>query len=308
MTTQESTLGRQVGSSGPGAQHVVVGYDGSPEAVDALMWAAAEARERGARLTVLSTVDIYTASQGAPPLLDGVEDAQLRVAQEGADRVTTLDDGLAVEARAVLANPAAALVEASQEADLVVIGNRGRGRVTGGLLGSVAFSVTTRAACPVVVMRGDPARRPGPGRAVVVGVDSPHGADAVLAFAAQAAERAGAPLVVLAAWTTPQVAGEGWAGADYAAVVEWARSSAEIDADVALDAVRASHPRLEASVRVLEATAGRALAEASAEAGLVVVGARGRGAAASLFLGSVSHATIHTAHCPVAVVRRADVP
>lgn len=305
MTTQSTPI-RQATPHVSGAEHVVVGYDGSPDAVDALTWAAEEARQRGARLTVLSAAQVQIYWQDLPSILDALEGAQRRLAQEGVDRVATGDGELAVDAGVVLADPATALVAASADADLVVVGNRGRGRVTGGLLGSVAFSVTTRATCPVVVVRGEPARRPGPDRAVVVGVQGPHGADAALTFAAQAADRADAPLVVLAAWTAPQLGGEGWSGEAYAQMVEFARRSAEIDADVALGVVHASHPQLTVSVSVVEAPAGTALADASAAAGLVVVGARGRGAATSLFLGSVSHAVVHASRCPVAVVRGGD--
>ena len=68
-------------------------------------------------------------------------------------------------------SPAAELVDASHGAQLLVLGTRGHGEVVGTLLGSVAFAVTAHAACPVVVVRGDGSRHPGPEHSVVVGVD-----------------------------------------------------------------------------------------------------------------------------------------
>lgn len=311
MTTQHPAPSPGSIPGAPRVRHVVVGYDGSPAAVEALTWATIEAGAMGARLTVVS----------AGPAGDGgstgaVDDeavaAGRRLAQEGVDRVQQARgglDGSPVEALTVLEEPTTALLDASREADLVVVGNRGRGRVTGALLGSVAFAVSSRAGCPVVVVRGRVDRRPGRDAPVVVGVDGSHGSNDAVVFAADVAERWGARLLVVAAWAPPDArTADGYGLIEVASKVDGPRRAASVSADAAADLVRSGHPGLELVTRVVEGRPAKTLEDASVEAGLVVVGARGRGAVVSLFLGSVSHATVHTAHCPVAVVRRHDAP
>jgi nucleotide-binding universal stress UspA family protein len=63
------------------------------------------------------------------------------------------------------------------------------------------------------------------------------------------------------------------------------------------------YPDVEVVRRLVRGRVRHSLIEASADAGLVVVGARGRGGFAGLLLGSVSQAVLHHAECPVAVVR-----
>jgi nucleotide-binding universal stress UspA family protein len=210
-----------------------------------------------------------------------------------------------VEPVARLTDATTALVAASRGADLLVVGNRGRGALAGALLGSVAFSVTAAAHCPVVVVRGEAssALAPGPDRPVVLGVDGSPGAARALQFAASAAARAHAPLKVLAAWTPPEVADDGFAVIAHQELVEATQQTARDRAHEAVDAVRLLAPGVVVQDLVVQQPARRALAEASRGAGLVVVGARGHGALTGLFLGSVSHAVIHSAACPVAVVR-----
>lgn len=69
-----------------------------------------------------------------------------------------------------------------------------------------------------------------------------------------------------------------------------------------LVAWREEFPDVEVSGEVVRGRPARILAGASARSDLLVVGTRGRGGFPGLRLGSVSHAMLHTAHCPVAVV------
>ncbi len=80
------------------------------------------------------------------------------------------------------------------------------------------------------------------------------------------------------------------------------RASAARIAEAAAESARSAHPGLDVGIRVEDCPAESTLVDASSEAGLVVVGTRGRGAFEGMVLGSVSHAVIYGARCAVAVV------
>jgi nucleotide-binding universal stress UspA family protein len=100
---------------------IVVGVDASPGALRALAWAADEARMR---LASLQVVHAYQAQALAAPLYFPSQEAL----------------------------PGGALVELSADADLLVVGSRGRGGFTSLLLGSVSHAAVLHAPCPVVVI------------------------------------------------------------------------------------------------------------------------------------------------------------
>ncbi len=313
MTTQHASThetDEQDGGAVPARPRLVAAYDGSPESVSALTWAAREAGSLGARLRVVFAADVEGADVGGVAVVArAAHEAGAEVTEEGAALAITVDGGPAEDAVATdvpLSKPVPALVEASKDADLLVVGHRGRGAVAGALLGSVAFAVAAHAACPVVVVRGNTERRLDADHPVVVGVDGSDGALASVDFAARAAARASAPLIVLAAWTPPDLVGPGAAyGSSYVADLAMrAQDAAQDRAEAALARVRAVEPHVTGEVRLVRDRPARALITASGGAGMVVVGARGRGSTSGSFLGSVSHATVHGAHCPVVVVRR----
>lgn len=133
---------------------VIVGVDGSSDSVRALQWAAEYARLVDAPLHALTVYQVPAvwgpyAMRGLPDA-DALADEAHRVL---ADTVReTLGEGAQVTQRVESGHTAYALVMASHEAQLVVVGSRGHGGFTGLLLGSVSQYCVTHARCPVIVM------------------------------------------------------------------------------------------------------------------------------------------------------------
>lgn len=141
---------------------VIVGIDGSSDSVHALRWAAEYARLFQAPLQALTTFDIPAIF--GPSALAGWENPSRL--EEGAHSMLAdivreaLGEGAQVEERVLRGHPAQVLVEASPDAQLLVLGSRGHGGFAGMLLGSVSQHTVTHARCPVVVMpHRDPAKQ-----------------------------------------------------------------------------------------------------------------------------------------------------
>ncbi|TDC70697.1 universal stress protein, partial [Actinomadura sp. GC306] len=275
---------------------VVVGYDGSSEAVRALDWAAAEARSRGLPLTVIHVWEIYIGGPVAIPMVDLGAVAQ-QTLDTGLEHVRKANPGLEVRGLLGRGQAAATLVEAGETADLIVLGPRGIGGFAGLVLGSVSTQVVAHARCPVVVVRGDaePLPADGPGR-VVVGVD---GSAASLAALETAFTEAGLhELAVHAVVAWESVPDDLPPLADEAGM----RQAAEARLAGMTEALRASHPGVEVRAEIIPGTPREVLLKAADGARLLVVGSRGRGGFRGLMLGSVSQALVQHAPCPVTVV------
>ena len=136
-------------------QRIVVGVEDSGGARAALAWAVEEGRVRGARVEALLAWS-YLAQpsieedEGFDPGFDErrAEALLARVVDDVVGASPTVD----VERRVVCDLPAHALVEASEDADLLVVGRRGRGGFRGLLLGSVSQQCAHHARCPVVLV------------------------------------------------------------------------------------------------------------------------------------------------------------
>jgi len=281
---------------------VVVGVDGSGSAYRAVEWATAEAARRGVALRLVSAFSWTTSDH--PTRQSGrvaqYRDQLLEAARHRLSRAARIaeDTGLGVETtqQVEIGAPIEVLGSEARRARLLVLGDRGLGGVAGLVLGSVAVALAARGACPVVIVRGETGNTDGP---VVVGIDGSPVSEAALAFAFDAAAVRGVALVAVHAWSPTAV--------DKALepVMDWDAVADEEEAVLAerLSGWGQKYPQVTVRRSVVRDGAARALVDASRGAQLVVVGSRGRGDAAGLFLGSVSHGVLHAAHCPVAIVR-----
>ena len=135
-------------------QKIVVGVDGSEGSQKALQWAIEEAGRRDATVEALHaweprlTAGLYS---GAVFTEESVQEAGEKVLD---DTIAAADPAgsTKVERRCVTAQPAAALIEAGKDADLLVVGSRGIGGFYRLLIGSVSSQVAHHAPCPVVVV------------------------------------------------------------------------------------------------------------------------------------------------------------
>ncbi len=138
---------------------VVVGVDGSEGSLAALRFAVTEARLRGDRLELVYAWHVppdggpFGSGASSVVLAGEVAKAAEQVAANAAELARReAGSDVQVDAVAVMASPAAELVDRSREADLLVVGSRGLGGFTGLLLGSASHQVVHHARCPVAVV------------------------------------------------------------------------------------------------------------------------------------------------------------
>ncbi|MFE5484048.1 universal stress protein [Streptomyces sp. NPDC056527] len=276
---------------------VTVGVDGSEGSLAALDWAADEAALRGTSLRLVYATR-WASHQLASMKVShedraGEAEGVLAVTEE---RVRDRRPDLAMTADEIEDAPSSVLLAAAAEAEFLVVGSHGLGSVRGFIVGSVGQEVVADAQRPVVLVRpgdgenGSAAIRPSGRRKVVLGLDVTEVNDELLEFAFDFAGRKDVPLEIVHTW--------------HASFTPRHKAAENADMASALShAVRPFRDRFPA-VEVSEISApGRAaehLVEAAHDAGLVVVGRRR--AAKGSHIGSVTHALIHHASCPVAVV------
>ena len=141
----------------PDAKRIVVGLDGSSASEAALDFACRRARVTGETVAALRAADygpVHLDRKGRLPDALGVflteQEHQLAASVTVAEAA---NPDVAIGPEFIALSPAVALVEASRQASLLVVGSRGLNAFTGMLLGSVSHEVLHRAQCPVVVVR-----------------------------------------------------------------------------------------------------------------------------------------------------------
>ena len=285
---------------------ILVGVDGSPAARYAVDWAARDAAMRNVPLTLVHTVQPIGPTLPplpAPPAFARwqVEHAQT-ILDEAVEitRRSTPDGGPAkIESELLFSPVVPSLVDLSKEAQMVVVGSRGRGPLTRSLLGSVSSSLIRHAHCPVAVIHDEDPLMPHPAEApVLVGIDGSNLSELATAIAFQEASWRGVELVALHVWSDVEVN-------DFPAI-DWPamKPAAEEILAERLAGWQERYPDVKVR-RVVECDHPTYhLIRESESAQLVVVGSHGRGGFAGMLLGSVSTAVAHSARMPVIVARQ----
>ena len=205
-------------------------------------------------------------------------------------------------------DPAEETVALAEEldADLVVIGNRGVGRLRRLVAGSVSESVVHRASCPVLVVRGG--EEAWPIKRVVVGDDGSHSARQAGKLATDIADVFGAEVVLVRAYENPPTPVGGWSAEerreldearlrDLSTLEAWAEQLGTMEQD-------------RPAIKMIESKPAPAIVDVAGEVekmqSLIAVGSRGLSAPKRVLLGSVSTKILRTADGPILVVPSAQ--
>ncbi|RAJ68981.1 nucleotide-binding universal stress UspA family protein [Streptomyces sp. Amel2xB2] len=289
-------------SAAPAAEgRVVVGVDGSESSLRALDMAAEEAGRRNTTLEMLFSA--VWPRRSRVPVTDA-DTERMRVAagavlDEAGQRAHEHVPGLRVVAHIDTESLAAdALVKASRTAAVTVVGTRGHGGFAGLLVGSVGLRVATHCEGPLLVV-GDSRKDPHPERGtVLVGVHKERDVPA-LRFGFEEAVRRGASLRVVHAWNQPRMPGRLQLPPSE---TRKAREAATKQLHEIVDPVAKDHPDTEFSADELHGSPAATLIEASRAADLAVIAVHRRQRRLGLQLGTVAHAMLHHAHCPVVLL------
>jgi nucleotide-binding universal stress UspA family protein len=294
------------------SRNVTVGLDGSSESRAAAEWAAHEAKLRGLPLRLVHVREPLPEPVAQDPLL-GAETQQHwseRFPREVAAGLRRRHDGVRVDTEQLPGKPMDVLPKAASDADLLVLGSRGLSGIGGFLVGSVGMAVIAHTGTPVVLVRageqqahgrrataGGPPAAHGP---VVLGLDAHRPDDTVLAFAFAEAALRGTALKAVHGWRLPPYFAHGFP-ADLELNAELGRREAAELAAV-LRPWRDKYPDVEVVEECRSGSAALHVVDASRDASLVVVGRRIRRSPVGARIGTVTHAVLHHATAPVAVV------
>ena len=280
---------------------IIVGIDGSPESDAAVHWAAHDAAIRGLPLTVVHVESPAAATWSQAPVLEeSPEEQQADGRSLLAHASAIARDAIADTARVHIAGellssptPVPTLVDQSKDAELIVVGSRGRGALSRSLLGSVSSGLIRHAHCPVALIRDEDPQLPDP---VLVGIDGST-SDLATAIAFEEASLRNVELIALHTWND----------IDMNAIpgYDWSPTTAK-EGHLLAEALagwQQRYPNVSVQNRLVSDRAAHALVDASQSAQLVVVGSHGSGALAGMLLGSVSNAVVQAVQRPVIVAR-----
>ncbi|MFI7341298.1 universal stress protein [Streptomyces sp. NPDC050085] len=293
---------------------IVVGLDGSRESLAAADWGARTALRRGLPLRLVQAWETASTPGFAEVRPSGLAAPQYwarRPLRHALDHITERYPHVYVSAEQLHQPPRPALLSEAENAELLVLGNRGLGSVSSLFSGSVALAVVAHAPLPVVLVRAgftacdehrrDENSQPSthtPCRDVLVAVDAEKPSDGLLAFAFDEAAQRSATLRAVYIWHLPY----GTSGLAVADVYDVAQESAQCALDARLRPWQDKYPTVTVRSAAIHARTAHEIVHAAQGAGLLVVGRRPRWAGVGPHTGPVTHTVVHHVACPVAVV------
>lgn len=283
---------------------ILVCIDGSAASDAAVAWGTREALMRGLPITLLHAVPPVVSGWPAVRLYPDMPEWQKETGQHVLDQARkTLNANLGEStppetcSAMVYSDVVPVLIDASEDARMVVVGSQGLAALGRLLLGSVTTALLHHAHCPVAVIRSDEAAASDANAPVLVGIDGSVAGEAATALAFDEASRRGVELVALHAWSD--------VGVFPLLGMDWRVSEAKGHEILVehLAGWQERYPDVRVKRLIFCDKPCRWLLQESDRAQLVVVGSRGRGGIAGMLLGSVSSHIAHSARVPVIVVR-----
>ncbi|MDS1271872.1 universal stress protein [Lipingzhangella sp. LS1_29] len=287
----------------PQPSPIVVGVDGSEQALLAVDWAAGAARRHARPLRIVHAFEwpmfkVYLGPPAGGPPDSGLANAAQRIVDDAVARAREAVPEVVVSGEYVSGFRRAVLAAEARRAHVMVVGSRGLGGVGAVLIGSAGTELVALGLGPVVSVPEAYSARPE--GEIVAAIDGSASCRAALRFALAEAATRDVGLRAVLAWQPPRR----WTSVD-ADTPSASRADSEQQARERLGTFLASEdhpPTVEVTPTVVRGGARQVLIEQGRTAELLVVGSRGFGGFTGLLVGSVSHAVLHHAESPVAVV------
>ncbi len=131
---------------------VVVGVDGSPHSLAALRWGLREAHAHAGEVLAVLAWEMPFIGNPAAFSKDEMEQAAKEVLLKSVAEAAP-DSPVPVRSVVAQGDPTESLIAASKDADVLVVGSRGRSPFVGLMLGAVSQALAANAACPVVIVK-----------------------------------------------------------------------------------------------------------------------------------------------------------
>ncbi|MFF7642931.1 universal stress protein [Streptomyces canus] len=283
---------------------VTAGLDGSPESLSAARWAADEAVRRSLPLRLIHAWVPLPPTAADIPGKDTQRHWAQRILLDTESDLRELHPDLLLTTELVSQDATAALLTAGADSEMLVLGSRGIGPVKGFFLGDIGLHVVARAEPPVVLVRAgeqhDEQASCAESADVVVGLSLRPTCEEVLGFAFGAAARRGTTLRAVHCRTLPVPASSLWSSSPEAA--EAVARAVGQELGTALRPWQEKFPGVRVIDELMFDSAARAMANVASGSALLVVGRRRDRPALAPGIGPVTHAALHHAVCPVAVV------